>query len=210
VRPGGERLRTDRHALLIAELIAASVAAAKALDRPAKWNRKLSSDFASRLPPGRESMRLRAALLIASFGLAAFIASGLSASSNQSAKRQIVFLFDERVELPGLSVLDAEITRKLNFGSSDTIEIYRESMDLSRFESASYKTFLRDFLQAKYDGKKIDVVVGVMAPALDFLLEWGFPARKWFFAAWTERNLVTASCRRTFAACWSDGNLRRQ
>ena len=36
-----------------------------------------------------------------------------------------------------------------------------------------YETLLRDFLRAKYANKKIDVVVAVMAPALDFLLSFG-------------------------------------
>jgi len=56
--------------------------------------------------------------------------------------------------------------------SEDRIEIYREAMDLSRFGSDSYRVALRHFLQAKYADKKIDVVVGVMRPALDFLLDY--------------------------------------
>ena len=72
--------------------------------------------------------------------------------------------FDERVELPGLSLLDAELVRILRSNSTEPIEVYREAMDLSRFGSSSYKTLLRDFLRAKYADKKIDVVVAIMAP----------------------------------------------
>ena len=82
-------------------------------------------------------------------------------------------LFDERAELPGLAALDAEFTRELNSGSADRVELYREDMDLSRFDSKPYETLLRDSLRTKYAGKKVDVVVAIMGPALDFLLEHG-------------------------------------
>ena len=43
-------------------------------------------------------------------------------------------------------------------------------MDLSRFDSEAHRNLLRDELHAKYAAKKIDVVVAVMEPALNFLL----------------------------------------
>ena len=115
------------------------------------------------------SMKRRTNLLIACMGLAMLIAGCLPLSA---ATRHIVLLFDERVELPGLSLLEAELVRTLRSKSTEPIEVYRKSMDLSRFGSDPYETLLRDFLRAKYSGKKIDVVVGVMGPALDFLLNY--------------------------------------
>jgi signal transduction histidine kinase len=116
------------------------------------------------------AMKLRTILLIVCVGLATSIAGCLPVSA---ATRQVVLLFDERVDLPGLSLLDAELVRTLRSNSTEPIEVYREVMDLSRFGSSSYKTLLRDFLRAKYADKKIDVVVAIMAPALDFLLASG-------------------------------------
>lgn len=98
------------------------------------------------------------------------IAGCLPASA---ATRHIVLLYDERIELPGLSLLDNEIVRTLRSGSTEPIEVYREVMDLSRFDSDSYKTRLRDFLQAKYANKKIDVAVAILPPAFDFLMAYG-------------------------------------
>jgi hypothetical protein len=46
-------------------------------------------------------------------------------------------------------------------------------MDLSRFGSNSYQLLLRDFLQAKYADKKIDVAIAIFSPSLDFLLNYG-------------------------------------
>src|SRR5712675_1508136 len=108
--------------------------------------------------------------------------------------RNIVLLYDERVELPGLSLLDAELGRVLRSGSSEPIEVYREPMDLSRFSSSSYRTLLRDFLRAKYADKKIDVAVAVMAPAFDFLLANGdliFPGTPIVFCGLDKRQLGT-------------------
>ena len=113
-----------------------------------------------------------------------------------AATRNIVLLFDERVELPGLSLLDAELVRTLRSNSTEPIEVYREAMDLSRFSSSSYKTLLRDFLRAKYADKKIDVAVAVMAPAFDFLLANGdliFPGTPIVFCGLDRRQLGTRS-----------------
>ena len=49
--------------------------------------------------------------------------------------RQVVLLYDERTTLPGLAAIDASIARTLTSSSAEPIEVYRESMDLSRFGS---------------------------------------------------------------------------
>jgi signal transduction histidine kinase len=136
-------------------------------------------------------MKPRAVLLIACTGIAMWIAGCLPVSA---ATRNILLLFDERVELPGLSLLDAELVRALRSNSTEPIEVYREAMDLSRFSSNSYKTFLRDFLRAKYADKKIDVAVAVMAPAFDFLLAYGdliFPGTPIVFCGLDRKQLGT-------------------
>ena len=89
------------------------------------------------------------------------------------ATRHVVLLFDERPELPGLALLEADLVSTLRANSTEPIEIYREAMDLSRFASGTYETTLRDILRAKYADKKIDVVVGIIGPALEFLLKYG-------------------------------------
>jgi hypothetical protein len=85
----------------------------------------------------------------------------------------VVILYDERVEFPGLNALDASLSATLTAGSAAGLEIYRESLDLSRFDTWSYRASLRDHLRAKYEGKRIDVVVAAMGPSLDFLLQHG-------------------------------------
>jgi signal transduction histidine kinase len=115
-------------------------------------------------------MRLCTALQVLCTGLVVWAAGSLPASSTT---RHVVLLFDERVDLPGLAALDADLVRTLVSSSSDRIEVYREEMDLSRFGSNTYQMLLGDFLRAKYANKKIDVVVAILGPALDFLLKNG-------------------------------------
>ena len=106
--------------------------------------------------------------------------------------RRVVLLFDERVELPGMSRLDAEFSRTLQTDSPDPVEIYREPMDLSRFGSDRYKSSLRDFLLAKYSDKKIDVAVAVMLPAFEFLSKYGelvFPGAQYVFCGLERKQL---------------------
>ena len=51
-------------------------------------------------------MKLRSAFIFACLGLAILISGCLPVSA---ATRHIVLLFDERVELPGLSLLEADV-----------------------------------------------------------------------------------------------------
>jgi signal transduction histidine kinase len=96
-----------------------------------------------------------------------------SVSPASAAPKQVVLLYDERTDPPGLSVLDASLTRTLTSGAPGSVEIYREAMDLSRFGSDAYVLRLRDHLRTKYADKQIDMAVAAMSPALDFLLTHG-------------------------------------
>jgi hypothetical protein len=140
-------------------------------------------------------MMVRIALLTICASFAAVLA-GFSPVS--AATRHVVLLFDERVELPGLSSLDAEFVRMLQSKSGDPVEVYREPMDLSRFGSDTpsdpYKLVLRDYLRGKYANKKIDVAVAVMAPALNFLISYGdliFPGTPIVFCGLDKKELST-------------------
>jgi signal transduction histidine kinase len=115
-------------------------------------------------------MKLRTALLAVCTGLMVWIASALP---SYSATRHVVLLFGERPELPTLALFQTNLVQTLTSNSADRVEIYNEAMDLSRFGSNNYQPLLRDFLQAKYADKKIDLVIAILSPALDFLLNYG-------------------------------------
>ena len=157
---------------------------------------RICSPVLAAVAPRRATGRaaeLRTFLLIAVISILMTI-TGCSPMS--AATRHIVLLFDERVELPGLSLLEAEFVHTLRSSSAEPVEIYREAMDLSRFSSDSYKVLLRDFLRAKYADKKVDVAVAIMAPALDFLMAYGnliFPQTPIVFCGLDRGQLGTRS-----------------
>ena len=108
--------------------------------------------------------------------------------------RRVVLLYDERTELPGLAVLDATFARTLRRELGDSVEVYREAMELSRFPSPRHPELLRHYLTAKYAGKPIQVVIAVMGPALDFMLGHGseaFPGARVVFCGIDRRDLQT-------------------
>ena len=80
-------------------------------------------------------MRQCSVLGIVCAALIAWLASALPASS---ATRHVVVIYDERTALPGLAAMDASIVRTLTAESSETVQIYSEGMDLSRFGSAAH------------------------------------------------------------------------
>ena len=109
-----------------------------------------------------------------------------------ASSRSVVLLYDERLDLAGLAILDASLVQSLTSDPAREVQVYREAMDLSRFGSPKYSQLLRDYLRAKYESKKIDVVVAVMGPALDFLLGDGeqvFPGTPIVFCGIDEREI---------------------
>ena len=134
-------------------------------------------------------MRRCTALVVMCIALIFWMASALPVSS---ATRHVVMLFDERRELPERAALEAEFVRTLTSNSPDHIETYRETMDLSRFGSDTYRTLLKNYLRDKYADKKIDVAVAVFGPALEFLLDHGeaiFPGTPIVFCAVDRKEL---------------------
>jgi len=102
-----------------------------------------------------------ATLLVASLGVA-------SPASSQA--RHVVVVYDERRDLPGLSMFDAGLVEALA-SSTEAVELYREEMDLSRLGADEGRlSRLRDLWREKYRDVPVDVVVPVMGPAFNFVL----------------------------------------
>jgi signal transduction histidine kinase len=89
-------------------------------------------------------------------------------AAGQSHKR-VLLLFDEDKALPGLAVLDQTIRSTLGAGLADDVEFFTESMNASQFPAPEYDRVLRDYYAAKYGDRKLDLMIGVMGPAVAFL-----------------------------------------
>src|SRR6185436_9423826 len=99
--------------------------------------------------------------------------STATARESQREPNRVVLLYDERTDLPGLAMLDASLTRNLTADPTREVDVYRETLDLSRFASPRYLPEVAAYLKSKYSVKRIDAVVAVIGPSLDFLLNEG-------------------------------------
>jgi signal transduction histidine kinase len=97
---------------------------------------------------------------------------GVSALA-QERPRRVLLLYDEDRTLPGLAILDQSLRTSLIAGLGADIEFFTESMTLSQFNDEHYEQVLREHYAKKYRDKKLDLVVGVMGPALGFLARHG-------------------------------------
>ena len=86
------------------------------------------------------------------------------------ARPQVLLIFDEDKDLPGLAVINRNIQQALRTEFQDQVEFYSESLNVSRFNDADYQDVLRDYFRRKYQRQPVDLIIAVMEPSLDFLL----------------------------------------
>src|SRR5690349_8262399 len=77
-------------------------------------------------------------------------------NTDETKKKNLLIIYDERDNLPGLAVLDKGIRSGLLGANSFTVDVYSESLDRSRFTGKEYDGILADYFRDKYDGKKLD------------------------------------------------------
>ncbi|MGH7390292.1 MAG: sensor histidine kinase [Candidatus Rokuibacteriota bacterium] len=100
------------------------------------------------------------------------VAAGSPESAAQ-AQKHVLILYDEDRDFPGLARLDRSLRESFEAELGDAVEFYSESLNLSQFERAGYDRLMADHYRAKYASKKLDLIVAVMGPSLDFLLRHG-------------------------------------
>ncbi|MBX3437669.1 MAG: hypothetical protein KF861_09275 [Planctomycetaceae bacterium] len=86
--------------------------------------------------------------------------------------RLIVVLYPQNNDgSPGNFVVDQSIRAVFAEESSAHVEIHNEYLDCSSPAGKAGSDLQRDYLTRKYAGRRVDVVIAGMSPALDFLLE---------------------------------------
>src|SRR5688572_19756075 len=90
-------------------------------------------------------------------------------AASQADRKRVLLLFDEDRILPGLSVLEQSIRSTLRAGLGDDVDFFAESMHAAQFGEEQHDVALRDYLQKKFSSRKLDLIVGVMGPAVTFL-----------------------------------------
>jgi PAS domain S-box-containing protein len=87
--------------------------------------------------------------------------------------RRILILYSNRAELPANAILGRAIRSALDAGIDGTTEFYSEHLDVSRFPGDAHLQLQSDFLRRRYADKKLDLIIAVSPPALDFLARFG-------------------------------------
>jgi signal transduction histidine kinase len=113
-------------------------------------------------------------------------AAALPTEPAAQAPKRILILFDEnKDDLPGLARTDRSL-RETFQAQLGKVEIYSESMGLSRSPLPRYDSLLVAYYRSKYAGLTPDLIVAVMEPSLNFLLRHGdkmFPGVPIVFAS---------------------------
>jgi signal transduction histidine kinase len=103
--------------------------------------------------------------------LAAKLAGASSAQEKATAaKKQIVVLYSYRTLMPVNADWDRGIRRGFTAGFQDPVDMNVEYLDLARNEDEQYMQNWINLLSQKYGDRKIDLVLPVYSPALEFAL----------------------------------------
>ena len=100
------------------------------------------------------------------------VCSGALAAESKPAKG-ILILFSYQSVTPGFLEWDEGIRSVLQGTPREPMEFYIEFLDLARFPDKVYLQNIVNFLQEKYSGKKLDLLIPVAPLAFPFLLDHG-------------------------------------
>src|SRR5262249_22210184 len=97
---------------------------------------------------------------------------------------------------PGNVLVDRAIRSALAKGAPTGIEVNSEPREVTRSTDPAYPRQVAEFLRRKYAGRKIDLVIASLTPALDFALKYrgqAFPGVPIVFCAVDEREVNARS-----------------
>lgn len=98
-----------------------------------------------------------------------FLGSLLSAGSLREKKR-VLAIYSEDKAHPAHELTDRGLRESFQSNKLFDVQLYTEYLDLTQFSDTAHLRTLADYLQRKYAGTKIDVIIGVYPAAVDVLL----------------------------------------
>jgi PAS domain S-box-containing protein len=123
-------------------------------------------------------------------GALLLVASAFAAVPSATEKSVLV-LYAERSDLPAIDAVEENLREVLHASTSPRIELYSEYLDFTRFPAEQYERSHVRYLQERYAGRQIDLVVPVSGFALEFALRHRdlFPGAPVVFCATDQREL---------------------
>src|SRR5436309_1273371 len=76
--------------------------------------------------------------------------------------KRVLMLFSEARDLPGNTMMEQAVRAEMLRGTNH-LEFFAENLDAGRFSDPSQPVLFKDYLEKKYAGKNLDVVIAFMA-----------------------------------------------
>jgi PAS domain S-box-containing protein len=119
------------------------------------------------------------------------VGTGFALGGPESGKSVLV-LYGERGDLPAIEAVEENLREVFHGSRSPPIELFSEYLDFTRFSGDQQEAVLLRYLQERYAGRQIDLVVPVAGFALEFVLAHRaelFPVAPIVFCATDQREL---------------------
>jgi len=94
------------------------------------------------------------------------------ASAQPRSVRTALAVHYSSEDYPSNPVVDAAIRRVLHAHDEAPVDYFAEYLESDRFPGEEATLAFRDYLQRKYQGRRIDVVLAITDPALQFVLQY--------------------------------------
>ena len=121
----------------------------------------------------KRSSRRRLLLILSSLLLLGCLALFTPTSYGQTQTKRVLILTGYDPSHPAVSIILQNITSTIRSGSKDRVEFFYEFQENIRIPNSKYETEMVSYLQRKYEGEHISLVLTLGAPALKFLLDHG-------------------------------------
>jgi len=94
------------------------------------------------------------------------------ASAQPRSVRTALAVHYSSEDYPSNPVVDAAIRQVLHAHDEAPVDYFAEYLESDRFPGEEATLAFRDYLQRKYQGRRIDVVLAITDPALQFVLQY--------------------------------------
>ena len=143
----------------------------------------------------------------------AIIALCASAGASRAApeSKRILLLFTNESHQAGAAIVEDALRSNLQTGSPTPLELYFEYLDAVRLPLANRESELVEYLKRKYADKKIDLVLCVNPPALNFIRQNRsslFPEAPVVYLVLDQQSIAGLDLGRGFTGVWGEINYR--
>jgi PAS domain S-box-containing protein len=96
-------------------------------------------------------------------------ATGLG-NDSPDLEKSVLVLYGERGDLPAIQAIEENMREVFHGSTVPHIELFPEYLDFTRFPAERFERCLVSYLQERYAGRRIDLVIPVASSALRFVL----------------------------------------